>query len=278
MLTSSDRPVVALQGSFGGTIENAAKLYGEAISQTGGQNAGSGGAVEPTKGIAPSIQDPTPKTPKYDTGGFELHKISPEMCPPEFRSILRDDEKRTWTVAECEAAQVLRAEVLLHLPKCYALNLQADQLKIEAFVNSLVRLDRLPPENPVEGLELLIQAWNEYDIAQYLAGRYKMAAKALFILQLLVSWLIVMLATLTAGGISGVGNATDIPGETGVAAQPNDASTLNALASAVFGHVHVPSTTRSNRECARGHGWGCLFSLRGSLQLCACVVHADMRP
>jgi hypothetical protein len=54
-----------------------------------------------------------------------------------------------------------------------------------------VRLDRLPPSNPLQGLLLLREAWRDHDVAVLLAGRYKWACKAIFALQLLVSWLVV---------------------------------------------------------------------------------------
>lgn len=161
----------------------------------------------------------------------QLHDISPDNCHSEIIATLGPGETRSkYTIGECEAGQVLRAEVLLNLPKCYALNLLADYQKIDFFVNSLVRLDRLPPENPVEGLELLVQAWNEYDIAQHLADQYKTAAKSLFLLQLLVSWLIIMFATLS-GATSGTSNNTN----TDAVAQVTNASTIQALTAAVFG-------------------------------------------
>jgi hypothetical protein len=65
----------------------------------------------------------------------------------------------------------------------------------QRLVNHLVKLDRLPKESPLEGLELMSEAWCEYDIAMKLASRYKMKFKILFAMQLLVTWLVVVAST-----------------------------------------------------------------------------------
>ena len=59
-------------------------------------------------------------------------------------------------------------------------------------VNKLVRLDRLPKTNPLEGLELLRSAWQDHDVAMMFAVRYKCWCKFLFVLQLLLGWVLLM--------------------------------------------------------------------------------------
>jgi len=59
----------------------------------------------------------------------------------------------------------------------------------------VVRLDRLPPSNSLEGLQLLRDAWVDYDISMALADRYKAVTKMLFAMQLLVSWCVIVFAT-----------------------------------------------------------------------------------
>jgi hypothetical protein len=62
-------------------------------------------------------------------------------------------------------------------------------------VNELVQLDRVPTVNPLSGSMLLRQAWSEYDVVVYWARYYKMWSKALYIVQLLLAWLLVVATT-----------------------------------------------------------------------------------
>merc|ERR1719183_3318738 len=48
-------------------------------------------------------------------------------------------------------------------------------------LRDLVRLDRLPRFSTIEGLLLLRQAWDEYDVKMWLASKNKMLCKASFI-------------------------------------------------------------------------------------------------
>ena len=47
-------------------------------------------------------------------------------------------------------------------------------------------------EVPKEGLLLLQQAWDHCDITSYLAWRYKLQTKLLYVVQLFLAWLIVL--------------------------------------------------------------------------------------
>ena len=84
--------------------------------------------------------------------------------------------------------------VLLSSENMYHVNL-ADIAGSAKLVNKLVRLDRLPKHNPLEGLLLLRSAWDDYDVAMMLAGRYKCWCKLLFIVQLVLGWLVVTVST-----------------------------------------------------------------------------------
>ena len=88
----------------------------------------------------------------------------------------------------CEA---VCARTLLSSPNFYNLNLQ-NMEGAHRLVNQLVRLDRLPPCNSLEGLLLLQDAWRDFDVAMLLAGRYKRLCKAIFAAQLFFSWLVVV--------------------------------------------------------------------------------------
>lgn len=57
-------------------------------------------------------------------------------------------------------------------------------------------LDRVPRSNPLSGLILLRQAWNEHDVVVYLSRYYKRLSKTLYVVQLLFAWLIVLGSTL----------------------------------------------------------------------------------
>eukprot|EP00966_Prymnesium_polylepis_P316804 7320346-Prymnesium_polylepis.2 len=74
------------------------------------------------------------------------------------------------------ATQIAHTRRLLSSPNVYHLNF-ADMESAQRLVNQLVRLDRLPKENTLEGLLLLQSAWREFDVSMLLADRYKFAFK-----------------------------------------------------------------------------------------------------
>lgn len=76
-------------------------------------------------------------------------------------------------------------------------------------LNALVQIDRLPKSNSLEGLQLLQEAWCECDIADYLANRYKLVTKMLYLLQLSVAFLVI-LASQVQFKILELESATDI--------------------------------------------------------------------
>lgn len=69
-------------------------------------------------------------------------------------------------------------------------------------VQRLVRLDRLPNANSLQGLHILRDAWCDVDVAMHLASRYKLLCKALFFVQLAFGWLMVGGAVLGASDSS----------------------------------------------------------------------------
>ena len=66
----------------------------------------------------------------------------------------------------------------------------------QRLVNRLVRLDRVPLVNPLEGLLLLQAAWRDHDVAVMLANSYKNMYKAIFLFQLFLGWLTVISCSL----------------------------------------------------------------------------------
>jgi hypothetical protein len=85
---------------------------------------------------------------------------------------------------------------ILASPKCYHLNLHVDPEQATKLVKQIVRLDRLPEYTPAEGLRLLRDAWDDYDVTSCRASRCKFAAKLIFFSQLTLGWLVICAATL----------------------------------------------------------------------------------
>ena len=113
----------------------------------------------------------------------QLEKIDPKDNVSSHESLYKD---RMFALAT-------NMTLLLSSENIYHLNLE----DIEGggrLVNKLVRLDRLPKTNPLEGLELLRSAWQDHDVAMMFAGRYKCWCKFLFVLQLILGWSVVAVA------------------------------------------------------------------------------------
>ena len=91
---------------------------------------------------------------------------------------------------------VLITQTLFQSGKLYHANV-CDLEGTQSLVNHLVRLDRVPQCNPLEGLLLLRSAWCDYDVAMMMADYYKNKFKAVFVVQLLFSWLTVISCSLS---------------------------------------------------------------------------------
>lgn len=88
---------------------------------------------------------------------------------------------------------------ILDSPNFHSLNLAADDTQgAKDLVNRLVRLDRMPKRNTLEGLLLLQDAWDEYDISMAMAKRYKYAFKVNFLLQLVLGLLVIIASTIVS--------------------------------------------------------------------------------
>ena len=74
---------------------------------------------------------------------------------------------------------------LFNLHRCFGVNVNHLDACVAA-LHDIVRFDRLPAQNTLEGLMLLQQAWREYDIVMHLAGWYKLFSKILFFIALAV--------------------------------------------------------------------------------------------
>jgi len=100
-----------------------------------------------------------------------------------------------------ELSDVIRE--LLKSDKFVFFNVHSSMEVGDKILTKIVRLDRLPQKNSLEGLRLLKEAWCEYDVAMMLATWYKTLSKVLFAMKLLVGWLIVVAGALgqTQGSI-----------------------------------------------------------------------------
>ena len=94
-------------------------------------------------------------------------------------------------------AMSVATRTLLASPNFYHINL-TNHSTAKRLVEQLVKLDRLPQENPLEGLLLLRSAWRDYDVAMLLAERYKRVCKVSFCLQLFLGWLAVTSSALSS--------------------------------------------------------------------------------
>lgn len=95
---------------------------------------------------------------------------------------------------------------LLSSPQFHHLNLLESSTDVARnLVEDLARIDRLPAETRLEGLQLLRSAWVDFDKATFLADRYKTACKSLFLLQLLLGWVLVVGAAHSPEGSADAG-------------------------------------------------------------------------
>ena len=141
-------------------------------------------------------------------------------------------------------AQSVLSRAILSSPNVFSVNL-FDQGEAHQLVNHLVKVDRLPKRNTLEGLLILRDVWREYDVAMMLASKFKLRSKLIFGLQLLVMWLLVFCAAVSSfmlGPAETIGHHTEgsvvVPEGSSVPAwmrsHPNEAA--NAVLQAVHAH------------------------------------------
>jgi len=127
------------------------------------------------------------------------------------------------------------ARLLLSSENVYATNIADSAHKdIVELVDQLVQIDRLPTSNPLEGLRLLQAAWTDHDAATMLARRYKLVCKLLFALQLLLAFIIVVLATMSDLPPLESGNETDSSGDDDLVALLFERSDASMFAQTAF--------------------------------------------
>ena len=87
----------------------------------------------------------------------------------------------------------------------FYLHLSSDMSKANGLIKSIVKLDNLPAETSKEGLDLLVSAWCDYDVAVCYARFYKRLTKLSFFVRLLLGWLVIVGATLAGRSTTIVG-------------------------------------------------------------------------
>ena len=117
-----------------------------------------------------------PATPQQivDVAQWIAHRIFSDAW-----QVLRDREEREARGEDYREfyksliyAQMTFIRTLLSSPSVYDANL-CDMEGVRKLVNTIVRLDRLPSSNSLEGLLLIKSAWCDYDVAMMLADWYK---------------------------------------------------------------------------------------------------------
>ena len=76
------------------------------------------------------------------------------------------DSKDRAKEADYIAARKHRLIALFRSEQCYSANVHACKYGLSELVDSLVQLDRLPAQTSAEGLQLLVQAWDEHRCMQ----------------------------------------------------------------------------------------------------------------
>ena len=78
----------------------------------------------------------------------------------------------------------------------FYLHLSSDMSKAKGLIKSILKLDNLPSRTSKAGLDLLVSAWCDYDVAVHYARWYKRLTKLSFFVRLLLGWLVIVGATL----------------------------------------------------------------------------------
>ena len=97
--------------------------------------------------------------------GWQASWISREM---DVSMLSAAEARERWEVAKNSTTEIdgiyarkHRLIAMFRSADCYSANVHADPQGLQKLVDMLVRLDRLPNETPPEGLQLLVQAWDE---------------------------------------------------------------------------------------------------------------------
>ena len=189
----------------------------EAIQRCRARLHGASLASDPTVGIPPatveqikevawwvakrSFEDDYYLLSQRDVSSPKQQQIEEEL---RARSGLEfgSDEFRDWWFWTLNGEKVnglaTLLEKLFQAEDFHACNVLSDLHNAKRLVSSLVKIDRLPADTPLEGLELLRQAWNEHDVAAYLGWWYTVWSNVFYLVYLALGISTVTLTVLHA--------------------------------------------------------------------------------
>eukprot|EP00802_Teleaulax_amphioxeia_P004721 Tamp_04725.p1 GENE.Tamp_04725~~Tamp_04725.p1 ORF type:complete len:860 (-),score=122.47 Tamp_04725:284-2863(-) len=124
-----------------------------------------------------------------DQMAWDAWRMLPDVAERESRG-----ETHETSFGSETRALAAHLNLLFTSPNVHHLNLN-DVQGCARLVRQLVQLDRVPAKNPIAGLLLLRQAWNEFDVVVHLSASYKFWSKVLYIVQLAFAWLLVVATT-----------------------------------------------------------------------------------
>eukprot|EP00928_Gymnodinium_smaydae_P032140 TRINITY_DN23355_c0_g3_i1.p1 TRINITY_DN23355_c0_g3~~TRINITY_DN23355_c0_g3_i1.p1 ORF type:complete len:1370 (-),score=323.55 TRINITY_DN23355_c0_g3_i1:152-4153(-) len=116
-----------------------------------------------------------------------------DVLPDRAEREARGESKENFLM-EVRLDKIRENIVCLSHPRMHSVN--AYQIRdAKKLIDSLTRVDRVPDQEPLDGLLLLREAWDHYDIKMYLASWYKRFAKILYLFMLLLGIVGITLTT-----------------------------------------------------------------------------------
>ena len=173
---------------------------GHAEASAGAQPASkqkpNGTKVSPSKDQHQDLAPATVKQIEEVSIWFANHVYAAQWAASPDRE---EKEARGMTMSDIFSEQIANfassARMLLRDRHLRCLN-TSDITAGKEMVHELVQLERLPADERIEGLQVLRDAWIEFDSKVHLAERFKVLGKALQFLQLFLSGATIVVATL----------------------------------------------------------------------------------
>jgi hypothetical protein len=143
-----------------------------------------------------------------------IHHVVNQLFEHAFQLLLKKGGGTTEAVKEksCQEffgkridAMITFFRQILLSDNVFYLHLSSDMSKANGLIKSIVKLDNLPARTSKEGLDLLVSAWCDYDVAVCYARFYKRLTKLSFFVRLLLGWLVIVGATLAGRSTTIVG-------------------------------------------------------------------------
>ena len=160
--------------------------------------------------------------PKADTALADqtLERFAHILFEDAFNMLSDKDQKDLKSYTDLYAhrieAFIVHGRNILTSEHVYVINLTTGMQSADKLIQRIVKLDKLPEKTSKDGLELLRDAWSDYDVANHYAKVYKVRAKVGFFVQLLLGFLIVVssvLANSASDDAATACNLTAVPAE-----------------------------------------------------------------